>query len=100
MSTTSSDHGRERTAYTVTLRPVPRGDDPQGVRRLRAALKCLLRSFGLRCTSVAPAPGDESLVKDSPEGSTATAAETVLEIGGGADRMKHAPEVLRTPRGR
>lgn len=40
--------------YTVVLRAVPQADDPQGLRRLRHALKALLRSFGLRCLSVAP----------------------------------------------
>jgi hypothetical protein len=39
--------------YTLQLQPTPRPDDPEGTRRLRAALKCLLRSFGLRCVTIA-----------------------------------------------
>lgn len=41
-----------RPRFTLTLR-VERDDklDPTGYLRLRRALKCLLRSFGLRCTA-------------------------------------------------
>jgi hypothetical protein len=42
----------ETEAYRVTLRPLPDESDPKGVRRLRLALKVLLRRFGLKCTSV------------------------------------------------
>jgi hypothetical protein len=40
----------DRLTYVVTLRAEPNCDDP--VRALRAALKLLLRRFGLRCVSV------------------------------------------------
>ena len=40
---------------TLTIRPEPRADDPRGLRRLRAALKMLLRRFGLRCLAITPA---------------------------------------------
>jgi hypothetical protein len=43
---------RSRTEFKLTLRPEPDRTDPQGIRRLRRALKCLLRSFGLRCTDI------------------------------------------------
>jgi hypothetical protein len=40
--------------YQVTLEVKPQPDDPDGVRRVRMALKRLLRTFGLRCTKVEP----------------------------------------------
>jgi hypothetical protein len=40
------------TEYQLTLEPTPDPSDPTGLRRLRRALKCLLRSFGLRCTNI------------------------------------------------
>ena len=39
-----------RTVYRLELRPEPGVRDP--ILALRAALKCLLRTFGLRCVSV------------------------------------------------
>ena len=42
----------EPERYTLTLQAVPNWGTP-GVQRLRAALKCLLRSFGLRCVNLA-----------------------------------------------
>lgn len=42
--------------YTLTLRPLPDKSDPAGVRRLRAALKALLRSYRLRCERCEPEP--------------------------------------------
>ena len=39
----------KRPVFVITLRPLP-GVDP--VRALRAALKLLLRRFGLRCVSI------------------------------------------------
>jgi hypothetical protein len=44
-----------KPTYILKLTPLPRADDPEGVRRLRRALKWLLRSCGLRCTSIEPA---------------------------------------------
>jgi hypothetical protein len=39
-------------SYQVTLQPKPDPSDPGGERRLRWALKFLLRRFGLRCIAV------------------------------------------------
>jgi len=44
----------ERPVYVLTVRPTPDATDPQGIRRLRAMLKSMLRRFGLRCVSVTP----------------------------------------------
>lgn len=38
--------------YQLTVRPLPDQSDPAGIRRLRRALKCLLRSFGLQVTDI------------------------------------------------
>ena len=40
------------TEYHLTLTPTPDPSDPSGLRRLRRALKALLRSYGLRCTAI------------------------------------------------
>ncbi len=40
------------TEFFLTLRPLPDKSDPSGLRRLRRALKALLRSYGLRCTAI------------------------------------------------
>lgn len=42
----------DRPEYRLTLRPLPDKSDPAGIRRLRRALKCLLRSFGLQCIDI------------------------------------------------
>ena len=42
------------TTYVVHLRPQVNPSDPQGIRRMRSGLKCLLRRFGLRCIAVVP----------------------------------------------
>jgi hypothetical protein len=44
-----------RPEFKLTLRPEPDQSDPTGIRRLRRALKCLLRSFGLRCIDIGEA---------------------------------------------
>lgn len=44
----------DRPTYILRLRPEPDSTDPDGIRRLRAFLKAALRSYGLRCTEVAP----------------------------------------------
>lgn len=49
----------ESTRYHLFLRALPDKTDPAGVQRLRSALKCLLRSFRLRC---------ESAIEVSPQG--------------------------------
>ena len=38
--------------FTLTLRPEGCRDDAEGYRRLKACLKSMLRSYGLRCVSV------------------------------------------------
>ncbi len=54
-----------RPVYVLRLTPERCTDPAEGTRRLRAALKCLLRSYGLRCLSVLderpqpPAPESE-----------------------------------------
>jgi hypothetical protein len=42
--------------YVVTLHPNHDPDDPSGIRRLRAALKRFLRTFGLRCKGITTKP--------------------------------------------
>jgi len=38
--------------FKLTLEAQPDPSDPHGYRRLRKALKVLLRSFGLRCVDI------------------------------------------------
>ena len=38
--------------FKLTLRPEGRCTEPEGFRRLKACLKSMLRSYGLRCTAV------------------------------------------------
>ncbi len=45
----------KEASYTLTIRPMPDASDPGGIRRLRRALNALVRSYGLRCTSIQPA---------------------------------------------
>lgn len=40
--------------FTITIRALPDRTDPDGTRRLRAALKCLLRSYRLEVVECAP----------------------------------------------
>ena len=54
------------TEFNLTLRPTPDPSDPSGYRRLRKALKVLLRSFGLRCVDVTERA--ESLETDTEPG--------------------------------
>jgi hypothetical protein len=42
------------TRYHLTIEAEHRADDPQGVRRLRLALKPMLRRLGLRCVKAEP----------------------------------------------
>jgi hypothetical protein len=46
----SGGRSKHRSKFVVTLVPLPEVSDP--VRAMRAALKALLRRFGLRCTDV------------------------------------------------
>jgi len=43
------------SAYILELRPIPGNWRTSGEQRLRAALKTLLRGFGLRCVACKPA---------------------------------------------
>jgi hypothetical protein len=49
-----------RTEYVLTLRPEAGNWRTPGEQRLRAALKRLLRTYGLRCTRCAPAEPEAS----------------------------------------
>lgn len=40
--------------YVLVVKPFPQEDDPQGIRRLRMALKRLLRNHGLRVLQCTP----------------------------------------------
>ena len=57
----------KRPRFKLTLEALPRPDDAGGIRRLRAALKTLLRSFDLRCVEVCEAPEQEA-EKPGPNG--------------------------------
>ena len=52
--------------FKLTVQAQPDPSDPSGYRRLRKALKVLLRSFGLRCTDVSERA--ESLETDTEPG--------------------------------
>jgi hypothetical protein len=41
-----------KPTFVLTLEALPRHDDASGMRRLRGALKSLLRAWGLRCTKL------------------------------------------------
>lgn len=49
----------EPERYTLVLRALPHWNHVPGIQRMRAALKCLLRSFGLRCESITETPPKE-----------------------------------------
>ena len=51
---------------TLTLRPRPDPTDPEGVRRIQAALKVLGRRFGLRCVAIRYAADDVSINQRHP----------------------------------
>ena len=44
----------------------PTGDGPPGIVRVRQALKCLLRSFGLRCIDYAASEGPADDGREMP----------------------------------
>lgn len=50
---------KPRPRYLLTLQPTPDKTDPDGIRRLRRALKSLLRCFGLRCVRIEPDPNQQ-----------------------------------------
>lgn len=69
--------------FVVRLRAEGPGDEQAVVRRLRGALKVLLRSFRLRCVSVEPAtkPMAEEVPAQSPAGLAAVvSAEKQVEL--------------------
>jgi hypothetical protein len=45
-----------KIVYRLELSPLPDSSDSTGIRRLRAALKVLLRRFGLRCVWLTEGP--------------------------------------------
>ena len=55
--------------YTIRLRCQHDPTDPDGIRRLRAALKRLLRGYGLRCLECRPTvpPDLDSTGEKAPE---------------------------------
>lgn len=66
----ASDRGPLRTkTFTLTLRPEGRCDQKEGYRRLKIALKALLRSYGLRCIRVTAGDSTvtaEGITKEQP----------------------------------
>lgn len=42
--------------YRIDVSPLEDSSDPEGVRRLRAALKAMLRRYGLRCIWLTEGP--------------------------------------------
>ena len=59
----------QRHTYIVTLSAAPGSTRDESIRALRAALKCLLRSYGLRCVSAEPAEpsNEETTAQDEPQ---------------------------------
>ena len=55
--------------YRITLRPAP-GHATPGIVRLRKALKCLLRSYGLRCIYIAASDPPAVTDADKQPGTT------------------------------
>ena len=56
-----------RKTFKLTLEPLPDTSDSTGIRRLRAALKVLLRRYGLRCVWLAEAPQSDEQKPNRPE---------------------------------
>lgn len=52
--------------YTLTVEAKRQSDDPDGTRRLRHLLKRMLRSYGLRCISMAPSADGDVIRPASP----------------------------------
>ena len=50
-----ADNGKPPQRFAIVLVPPPEPADVPPTIRLRRALKCLLRSFGLRCVECRPA---------------------------------------------
>src|SRR5258708_6703783 len=76
-------------SFALVLRPLPGWRIPPE-QRLRAALKRLLRSYGLRCVSCKPAPDD------SPPASIPRALETPHPSRSGGEVHAPAPTTART----
>lgn len=59
--------GKEvKPTFRLTIQAQPGASPP--VNRLRAALKCLLRSFGMKCIEVQELPASSPSVKADPHG--------------------------------
>lgn len=54
-----------RERFTITIESVP-GRDTPAIIRLRGALKCLLRAFGLRCVGLSQ-PREPGIIPSSDE---------------------------------
>ena len=59
-----------KTLYTLTLTPAAGNWRTPPEARLRAALKCLLRAFGLRCLNCRPVAPPDALAPDNIKPST------------------------------
>lgn len=58
----------KRHGFRITLSAAAGQSEEQAVRSLRAALKCLLRSYGLRCVSAEPfTHGSQPAAEDDPQ---------------------------------
>lgn len=66
--------------FVLTVEAAPQADDADGTRRLRMALKSLLRRFGLRCVTVFTVD-DVSKAGEATSNQVATAAN--------AERITH-----------
>lgn len=56
----------DKQQFILTLRPEGNCTSAEAYRRLKMALKCLLRSFRLRCTSVVTDQGTATNKPESP----------------------------------
>ena len=54
--------------WLLHVRPEPNESDPEGWRRLRAFLKCALRSYGIRCINITTPEGREVPAEDESKG--------------------------------
>jgi hypothetical protein len=74
------DHPDTRPVYALVLRALPWSTPP--IHRLRSALKCLLRTFGLRCTDlrlIAPDPPANGQPPDATAPASADGARPLTE---------------------
>jgi hypothetical protein len=57
----------EAPTYRLVLRPLPDPSDADGIRRLRMALKALLRSYRLRCCAIEAVTAEDVATADRAE---------------------------------